>query len=261
MKKTVLALLAFACIIVACSKDENGNKPKKFVAETITVNGVSFVMMPVEGFSFVMGGTSEQENAVETNEKPIHRVVLSNYYISETEVMQRLWKTVMGNNPSNFLGDSLPVENVNFDDCHEFITRLNSLTGRTFRLPTEAEWEFAARGGKKTESYIYSGSDTVDLVAWCMGNCNDSTHIVASKAPNELGLYDMSGNVLEWCEDWYGKYDGEEQNNPRGPETGSAKIVRGGAWFMDPKYSRVSFRAGYNPKKGYGTGLRLVMEP
>ena len=261
MKKKFFAIFALACLFLACGKDEKENKPKKFVAETITVKGVRFVMMPVEGFSFVMGGTSEQGNDAETNEFPIHRVELSNYYICETEVTQQLWKAVTGNNPSTFVGDSLPVENVTWSDCHEFIAQLNALTGRTFRLPTEAEWEFAARGGKKTQSFRYSGSDTVDHVSWCSGNCNDSTRMVASKAPNELGLYDMSGNVLEWCEDWYGQYPEEEQTSPRGPETGSVKIVRGGAWFMDPKYSRVSFRAGYNPKKGYGAGLRLVMEP
>ena len=155
-----------------------------------------------------MGATSEQGEDADSDEKPAHQVTLSDYYIGETEVTQALWKAVMGTNPSNFKGDSNPVEKVSWNDCQEFIRKLNSLTGRTFRLPTEAEWECAARGGNQSKGYKYSGSNKIKDVAWYDGNSKDKTHAVKTKPSNELGLYDMSGNVNEWCWDLYGAYDG-----------------------------------------------------
>ena len=162
-----------------------------------TVNGVSFEMVRVEGGTFRMGATSEQEADDWDREKPVHSVTLSSYYIGKTEVTQALWKAVMGSNPSYFKSDNQPVENVSWNDCHEFIRKLNALTGQNFRLPTEAEWEFACRGGNNSRGYKYSGSNNLGSVAWYDGNSGNKTHPVGTKAPNELGIYDMSGNVWE----------------------------------------------------------------
>ena len=140
------------------------------------------------------------------DESPVHSVTLSSYYMGETEVTQALWKAVMGNNPSRFKGDNLPVENVSWNDCQEFIRKLKQKTGKNFRLPTEAEWEYAARGGKKSNGYKYSGSNNIGSVAWYDDNSSNQIHAVKGKRLNELGLYDMSGNVWEWCSDWYGQY-------------------------------------------------------
>ena len=196
-----------------------------------TVRGVSFEMVRVEGGTFRMGATSEQGSDVWDNEKPVHSVTLSGYYIGKTEVTQALWKAVMGSNPSKFIGDNLPVEMVSWDDCQEFIRELNALTGQNFRLPTEAEWEFACRGGNNSRGYKYSGSNYIDNVAWYDGNSGDKAHPVATKSPNELGIYDMSGNLWEWCSDWYGDYSSGAQANPKGPYDGSYRVVRGGSMF------------------------------
>ena len=161
-------------------------------------------MVYVSGGTFTMGGTSEQGSDAFDQEKPTHSVTLSSYYICKYEVTQALWRAVMGSNPSNFKGDNLPVESVSWNDCQTFINRLNSYTGRNFRLPTEAEWEFAARGGNYSRHYKYSGSNYIGDVAWYHSNSGHRTHPVGTKQPNELGLYDMSGNVHEWCSDWDG---------------------------------------------------------
>ncbi len=175
--------------------------------------------------------------------------------IGETEVTQGLWKAVMGSNPSYFKGDNLPVEDVSWDDCQEFINKLNELTGKTFRLPTEAEWEFAARGGNKSNHTQYAGSSNSGSVAWY----GDKTHDVAQKTPNELGLYDMSGNVMEWCQDWYGGYSSSAQTNPQGPSSGSYRVLRGGSWFNIARDCRVSGRYSYYPSDRYSYfGLRLA---
>ena len=165
--------------------------------QTFTVNGVSFTMKLVEGGTFQMGATSEQGSDAYNSEKPVHSVTLSNYYLGETEVTQALWNAVMGSNPSYFEGDALPVEQVAWNDCQEFIRKLNQKTGKNFRLPTEAEWEYAARGGKKSNGYKYAGSNDIGSVAWYTNNSDSKTHPVKGKSPNELGLYDMSGNVWE----------------------------------------------------------------
>ena len=197
----------------------------------ITVNGVSFNMIRVDGGSFTMGATKEQRKS-EKDEKPVHQVSLSTYYIGETEVTQALWKAVMGNNPSFFKGDELPVETVSWNDCQKFIEKLNSLTGRNFRLPTEAEWEFAARGGNKSRHTQYSGSSYIDEVAWFNGNNGSEPHPVASKKANELGIYDMTGNVWEWCQDWYGSYTIVPKTNPLGAAVGRYRVLRGCS-FLD----------------------------
>ena len=174
--------------------------------KTFYANGVSFEMVEVRGGTFRMGATSEQGSDACDWEKPVHSVTLSGYNIGKTEVTQELWQAVMGSNPSRFKGDNMPVECVSWDDCQEFIRKLNSLTSQNFRLPTEAEWEFACRGGNNSRGYKYSGSNYIDNVAWYDGNSGDKTHPVATKSPNELGIYDMSGNVWEWCNDWGGGY-------------------------------------------------------
>ena len=211
-----------------------------------SVNGVEFKMVFVEGGTFTMGATSEQGSDADDDEKPTHRVTLSDYYIGETEVTQALWQAVMGNNPSYFKGDNLPVENVSHNDVKEFILKLNQKTGKTFRLPTEAEWEYAARGGKKSKGYKYSGSDNIDDVAWYSENSDDKTHPVKTKRPNELGIYDMSGNVWEWSSDWYGGYSSNAQTNPQGPSSGSARVIRGGSWYSNARYCRASNRYNGN---------------
>ena len=221
-------------------------------------------MVYVSGGTFTMGATSEQGSDAESDEKPTHSVTLSSYYICKYEVTQALWRAVMGSNPSNFKGDNLPVEWVSWNDCQTFINRLNSYTGRNFRLPTEAEWEFAARGGNYSRHYKYSGSNYIGDVAWYGGNSGSSTHPVGTKQPNELGLYDMSGNVWEWCSDWYSSYSSSSQTNPKGPQSGSDRVLRGGGWSYNARYCRVSGRNSVSPSYSYndgddGYGFRLVL--
>ena len=249
-----------------------------------TVNGVSFVMVAVEGGTFTMGATAEQGSDAYDSEMPAHQVTLSSYSIGETEVTQALWVAVMGTNPSYFngygnayygsehsenYGTNLqrPVEWVSWDKCQTFITKLNQLTDETFRLPTEAEWEYAARGGNKSRGYKYAGSNTIGDVAWYDVNAYDvgssspnyGTHTVATKSPNELGLYDMSGNVWEWCQDWYGGYSSGAQTNPTGPTSGSYRVFRGGSWNNSARDCRVSSRGNWPADFRYNAlGLRLA---
>ena len=242
-----------------------------------TANGVSFKMIRVEGGTFTMGATAEQGDDAYSNEKPAHSVTLSSYSIGETEVTQELWQAVMGSNPSYCKGNNLPVEQVSWDDCQTFVQKLNELTGRRFRLPTEAEWEYAARGGSKSRGYKYSGSNQAGDVAWFWENSGDRslsgewnwdritknncrTHDVKAKLANELGLYDMSGNVWEWCQDWYGSYSSGSQTNPTGPASGSNRVCRGGSWDFDARICRSSDRIGSSTPsaRNYNLGLRLA---
>lgn len=230
----------------------------KGVKRSFTVKGVTFNMVKVDGGTFTMGATPEQLDP-DSDELQIHRVTLSNYYIGETEVTQALWQAVMGSNPSNFKGYSNPVECISWNDCQEFICKLNSLTGKRFRLPTEAEWEFAARGGNKTKGYQYSGSNDLKKVAWYKNNSGSKTHPVATKTPNELGIYDMSGNVGEWCQDWYSYYNVSAQTNPTGPDRGSDRVDRGGSWGSSTRFCRSADRSYYPDSKSYSLGVRLVL--
>lgn len=211
-------------------------------------DGISIEMVKVEAGTFMMGATSEMKDSYDdpdSDEKPVHQVTLTNdYYMGKYEVTQALWQAVMGSNPSNFKGDNLPVEKVSWNDCQEFISKLNSLAGRKFRLPTEAEWEYAARGGKKSRSYQYSGSSNISDVAWYYGNSGSKTHPVGTKQANELGIYDMTGNVLEWCQDWYGSYYSSSQTNPTGATSGSRHVNRGGSWAKNVRRSSPSCRYG-----------------
>ena len=225
---------------------------------TFTVNGVQFTMVEVGGGTFTMGATSEQGSDAWDEETPAHQVTLSDYYIGQTEVTQALWEAVMGSNPSDHRGDNLPVEQVSWDDCQVFIQELNQLTGKQFRLPTEAEWEYAARGGRKSRGYKYAGGNNIDSVAWCDGNSGNETHPVATKQANELGIYDMSGNVLEWCSDWCGDYTSSSQSDPQGPSSGLYRVIRGGCYYNFARNCRVSYRISntLDYRSGY-LGLRL----
>ena len=217
-------------------------------------------MVYVSGGTFTMGATSEQGSDAWGDEKPTHSVTLSSFYLCKYEVTQALWRAVMGNNPSNFKGDNLPVEQVSWDDCQTFISRLNNLTGKNFRLPTEAEWEYAARGGNRSRGYKYSGSNKISDVAWYTDNSGSKTHPVGTKSPNELGLYDMSGNVYEWCSDWYGTYSSSSQTNPAGPSSGSSRVYRGGSWCGVARFCRSSRRNFDAPDdRNYFLGLRLAL--
>ena len=223
-------------------------------------DGISIDMVRVEAGTFTMGATAEMKDPWNV-EKPTHQVTLTNdYYMGKYEVTQALWQAVMGNNPSNFKGDNLPVEMVSWDDCQEFISKLNSITGKTFRLPTEAEWEYAARGGKKSRGYQYSGSNNISDVAWYEDNSRSKTHAVGSKQANELGIYDMSGNVEEWCQDWYGNYSSSSQTNPTGANSGYVRVIRGECWASYAWRCRSSFRNyGAPGMDAAGLGLRLVL--
>ena len=264
--------------------------------QTFTVKGVEFTMVAVEGGTFTMGATPEQGKDVKSDEKPAHQVTLSSYYIGETEVTQALWEAVMGKTVSQIaseisrgtevtqalwkavmgntvsqiaseisrktygVGDNYPMYYISWDDCQEFIQKLNALTGKNFRLPTEAEWEYAARGGNKSRGYKYSGSNNIGDVAWYKDNSGKKTHPVKTKQANELGIYDMSGNVWEWCQDWYGKYSSNAQTNTTGPATASNRVSRGGSWGDGARYCRSLIRGGINPgDRDKGLGFRLVL--
>lgn len=243
----------------------------KFI--TISVNGVSFNMVLVKAGKFTMGATSEQ-NGASSNESPAHQVTLTkDYYLGETEVTQALWYAVMGQKPTSDgsqwtptygLGNSYPAYYISWNDCQEFITKLNQLTGLSFRLPTEAEWEYVARGGNKaTTQTLYSGSNIIDDVAWYRDNSSSGTHIVAGKTANALGLYDMSGNVWEWCNDWYGSYNSRSETDPTGPFSGSYRVLRGGSWSGSATYCRITFRYSNSVSfriNYYGMRLALTAE-
>ena len=219
-------------------------------------------MVFVKGGTFTMGATAEQGSDVYSDEKPTHSVTVSDFYIGKYEVTQAQWRAVMGSNPSYFKGDNLPVEQVTWNDVQEFIKKLNAQTGKRFRLPTEAEWEYAARGGNQSKGYKYSGSNNISEVAWYKDNSNSKTHPVGQKTPNELGIYDMSGNVYEWCQDWYGDYSSSSQTNPTGPSSGSYRVKRGSCWYYSARSCRVSNRGSNIPDSRSGSsGFRLVCLP
>ena len=239
------------------------------IPEVFTVNGVSFKMIKVDGGTFMMGATQEQQNPSE-DEMPAHRVTLGRYMVGETVVTQELWYAVMGQKPWCFKGVNFPVESVSWYACQDFIKKLNFLTGKQFRLPTEAEWEFAARGGNKSKGYHYAGSDNLDEVGWYEGNSNPHTgffssrkvHAVAQKKPNELGIYDMSGNVWEWCQDSYEEdyYSKSTSVNPVNNTKTFSCINRGGSFFFYYGYCRVSKRSKSTPDDcSIDLGFRLAL--
>ena len=216
-------------------------------------------MVYIEAVEFTMGATKEQKGEANSDEKPAHPVVLNCFNLCKYEVTQELWEAVMGDTPSHFKGKNLPVENVSWDDCQKFIMKLNELTGKKYRLPTEAEWEYAARGGSNSMHYKYSGGNYAEYVSWCYINSMDKTHTVGMMKPNELGLYDMSGNVWEWCQDWYGLYDKKTAYYPTGPIKAYNKVFRGGGYDNGDTYCRCSYRNGTAPQNKFkNLGLRLA---
>jgi len=231
------------------------------------LNNVIIVpLVPVIGGAFAMGCDERYRGDCYSNESPAFGATVGDFYIGRFPVTQGLWKRVTGGapnaNPSKFKGDDLPVENVSWDDVQRFIAKLNAATGHNYRLPTEAEWEYAARGGAYAGGFVYSGSNNVDNTAWYYTNGEDRTHRVGNKQPNELGIYDMSGNVWEWVNDWYGPYSGTPKNNPHGIPSGSTRVNRGGSWRDDERRCRVSCRSNNSPDARYGNlGFRLARTP
>ena len=225
-------------------------KPVEFV-----VSGIKFNMMPVKAGKFIMGTTNRG------NGFPAHEVqLLKDYYIGETEVTQSLWEAVMGNNPSHYKGALLPVETVSWDECHNFLKRLGELTHHHFRFPTEAEWEFAARGRNSNPEEMYAGSSEVWNVAWYGDNNNNGTSPVKRKMKNELGIYDMSGNVNEWCLDFYASYPNNKLIDPKGPTIGTMRVARGGSWYENEAKCRVYVRNKALPStRSSNLGLRLAL--
>ena len=223
-------------------------------------------MKLVEAGTFQMGSTTGY-----IDEAPVHSVTISkDYYMGETEVTQALWKAVTGYSPTTEaakqwyyekgLGDNYPAYYISYKDVQSFITKLNSLTGERFRMPTEAEWEYAARGGKKSKGYTYSGSNTIGNVAWYTDNSSSKTHTVKTKAANELGIYDMSGNIYEWCSDWYGTYSSSAQTDPTGPTTGHNRVSRGGSWSRNATKCRCAYRLITIPSyRNLNVGFRLAL--
>lgn len=239
---------------------------------TITVGSTTFRMLLVEGGTFTMGAR-ENDPYVRPWEKPAHEVTLSDFYIAEFEVTQELWRAVMGtstyNNTSWFVSSNgyttnykRPAESMTYSEAKSFITKLNQKTGKTFRLPTESEWEYAARGGKWSKGYLYIGGDNVDEVAWHAGNKGeDITKTVGTKAPNELGLYDMGGNVEEWVSDYYAdSYTSRPATDPTGPTNGTARVIRGGSWDQAFRMCRPTSR--HDASEAFmsaHTGMRVAM--
>ena len=291
----ILLVVALSFGFVSC--DENDEPGGNVIDSSLTKDGIfkgleKDEMVYVEGGTFTMGATSEQGSDFDSDERPIHQVTLSDFYIGKYEVTQQLWEYVMkysgtaadgtsmsayasdvwldGNPSSSYgVGDYYPAYHVSWQDIvNIFIPRLNKITGKTFRLPTEAEWEYVARGGNKSKGYKYSGSNNISDVAWYYDNAyntsnNCGIHQVGTKAPNELGLYDMSGNVWEWCSDWYGGYSSSSQTNPTGPTRGYYRVLRGGSWNYGAQCCRVSYRSSYFPDARYDSydyGFRLACE-
>ena len=241
-------------ILVEPVEPSESSAPVYYRDGVLVVNGIKYPMVRVDGGTFTMG-----DGGVFSDNRR-HDVTLDGYSIGQYQVTQDVWEAVMGSNPSYFKGARKPVEYVSWDDCQDFIMKLNSMTGQNFRLPTEAEWEFAARGGNSSRGYKYSGSDNLDDVAWYDANSGNTPHDVGTKSPNELGIYDMSGNVCEWCCDWFARYSTEAQFNPKGPSSGSYRVRRGGSWGSNAYYCLVSYRYYYTPdyRSSY-IGLRLCL--
>ena len=219
-------------------------------------------MVYVEGGTFVMGCTDEQ-NECGNAEYPVHEVTVSSFYLGKYEVTQVLYEAVMGENPSDFKDcPNCPVESVSWSEAVAFARQLSAMTGQRYRLPTEAEWEYAARGGSKTQAFRYSGGDSLALVGWYENNSDSKTHPVGGKGANELGIYDMSGNVWEWCIDWNDGdyYENSPATNPQGPEQGKNRVLRGGCWSWPEKHSRITRRSGSGPdSRGNQIGFRVVL--
>ncbi|MCB9267769.1 MAG: formylglycine-generating enzyme family protein [Lewinellaceae bacterium] len=235
--------------------------PINILQETLP-NGLSFEMILVEGGSFMMGS---EDSEARDSEKPVHEVILDGYYIGKFPVTQALWKAVMGddNNPSYFKGSERPVEMVSWEDTQLFLQALQKLTSKIYRLPTEAEWEYAARGGNQSEGYRYAGSNKLKEVAWYEDNSHEETNVVGLKYPNELGIHDMSGNVWEWVEDqWHSNYQGAPTDGSAWVDRGdnTSRVLRGGSWLDTPRFCRCSSRGYIDPRvRNRHFGIRLCL--
>lgn len=234
----------------------------------LTIGTETLCMVFVKGGTFVLGESEEALEGEDTfarkwlgEQMPQHQVTLSDYYIGTCEVTQGLWQEVMGSNPSDTKGEDLPVTNITWHEALQFIEALNRRTGQHFRLPTDAEWVYAARGGEEQNAFRYAGSNHLYEVAWAKGNSEGTPHSVMQKQPNSLGIYDMCGNVMEWCYDWYASYPNSDEINPTGPSTGEYKVAHGGAWRASEMFCRPSIRTYDLPDKGYDyLGFRLAMD-
>lgn len=272
MEKHSLYIIAAVCalLIISC-KDEERNEKIIKIGNIVTIEpykGIKFDMVFVEGGTFYMGSQNENPEGINydpyarPDEAPVHKVTLDGYYIANTEVTQNLWRHVIGSQEFGAeWGGQYPAYNISFEEAKIFMTRLNRVTGLRFRLPTEAEWEYAARGGKNSQGYKYSGSNEIDDVAWYWKNSCDQLYPVATKRPNELGIYDMSGNVREWCSDWADFYSEEDQVNPKGPSAGQFRILRGGSRLNNFQLCRSTYRSCYYYYQDDNlTGFRLVLD-
>ena len=252
----------YYCGTASCMKAENSFPNAGHPICSQIIGKIISNMVRVEGGSFIMGDKgSDQLDEDESYKNPAHQVRLSAFHIGRYAVTQEEWMAVMGHSPSYFEGKQIPVTDVSWEECQEFIRMLNAITGMSFRLPTEAEWEFAARGGKTSKGYMYAGGDELDSVAWHFWNGDLLIKPVGQKQPNELDLYDMSGNVWEWCCDWYGEYSTHSQIDPKGPETGSARVIRGGSISsFNSSECLVTCRSGVEPGCHHvNLGLRLAL--
>lgn len=249
-----------------------GSRPPQGQNFTETAGGINMRMVYVEGGTFIMGCTADQGNECDSDESPNRMTTVGSFHIGMLEVTQNQWEKIMGTSvyqqrdkantewPTRGIGNDYPMYYVSWEEAKEFCARLSRLTGKNYTLPTEAEWEYAARGGNKAEGTKYSGGWSIDDVAWYIGNSNQSTHTCGTKRPNALGIYDMSGNVYEWCEDWYGPYLNYDGNNPKGAATGSYRVLRGGSWYGNAGGCRVAYRGSSAPGNRYYTrGFRVVL--
>lgn len=219
-------------------------------------------MVFVQGGTFTMGCTKEQGNDCFEGEKPTHRVTVGDFYIGKFEVIQKYWTAIMAYNPGSFSNcENCPIDNVSWNDVQFFLNKLNQLSGKKYRLPTEAEWEYAARGGNKSKNKKYAGSNSASAVAWTAENSNYLINPAGTKLPNELGLYDMSGNVWEMCSDWYGNFFKQQQTNPKGPIAGNGRVVKGGSYLINASRARVSSRGMTKTDEAeIGNGFRLICD-
>lgn len=262
---------------VSQPQSESASKPhEEYFIENAGNLGLNMKMIYVEGGTFMMGASDDDKEA-NSDAKPQHQVTLDSYYIAEFEVTQSQWKKIMGTTINRQLkkkgadyydrenygeGDNIPIYSINWFEANDFCQKLSKLTGRTYILPTDAQWEFAARGGNKSKGYKYSGSDNLNTVAWYESNSNNRIHPVGQKLPNELGIYDMSGNVEEWCYDWKSSnYSPEPQVNPKFIDNSGFKVYRGGSWDGESSYAKVYSRTSRVPEYRAYYGFRVVCIP